>query len=397
MARKNLLAGLLDPAEPNELTAVNSPSDAPGTARPERRPAPLTPSFTGRGAVGAMSRSLERLTSEVVSARAAEDQLKSGSVAVELDPNLVDPSPAPDRLPVIDGPSEEAFVAVIRAQGQQTPILVRPHPSVSGRYQVAFGHRRLRAAAALGRPVRALVKTLTDAELVVAQGQENNARADLSFIERAAFALTLERLGHGRDVIMAALLVDKTELSRLITARRALPDFVIAAIGPAPRAGRRRWMSLADRLASPEMQARVTEIVAEEAFATLNSDQRFVRVFAAVTPVLPATAAGSCGARAGSRSGERRTPLGAHRANPDDPGSDHRRDASSRLRRLPRRAPAGALRGVRARAGARPGSVRRLTSPPSALRFVGSEAAGLAARSRGRGDLAGAVLTSIRA
>ncbi|MGT2489176.1 plasmid partitioning protein RepB [Methylobacterium oryzae CBMB20] len=285
MARKNLLAGLLDPAEPNELTAVNSPSDAPGTARPERRPAPLTPSFTGRGAVGAMSRSLERLTSEVVSARAAEDQLKSGSVAVELDPNLVDPSPAPDRLPVIDGPSEEAFVAVIRAQGQQTPILVRPHPSVSGRYQVAFGHRRLRAAAALGRPVRALVKTLTDAELVVAQGQENNARADLSFIERAAFALTLERLGHGRDVIMAALLVDKTELSRLITARRALPDFVIAAIGPAPRAGRRRWMSLADRLASPEMQARVTEIVAEEAFATLNSDQRFVRVFAAVTPV----------------------------------------------------------------------------------------------------------------
>ncbi len=186
---------------------------------------------------------------------------------------------------MIDGPGEDAFVAVIRAQGQQTPILVRPHPTVSGRYQVAFGHRRLRAAAALGRPVRALVRTLTDAELVVAQGQENNARADLSFIERAAFALTLERLGHGRDVIMAALLVDKTELSRLIAARRALPDSVIAAIGPAPKAGRRRWMSLADRLASPEMRARVDEIVAADAFATLSSDQRFVRVYAAVAPV----------------------------------------------------------------------------------------------------------------
>lgn len=285
MARKNLLAGLLDPAEPTELTAVNSSRDEPTAVRSEQSPAPLVPSFAGRGAVGAMSRSLERLTSEVVSARAAEDQLKSGSVAVELDPSLVDPSPAPDRLPVTDGPSEEAFVAVIRAQGQQTPILVRPHPTASGRYQVAFGHRRLRAAAALGRPVRALVKPLTDAELVVAQGQENNARADLSFIERAAFALTLERLGHGRDVIMAALLVDKTELSRLITARRALPDFVIAAIGPAPRAGRRRWMSLADRLANPEMQARVSEIIAADAFATLSSDQRFVRVFEAVAPV----------------------------------------------------------------------------------------------------------------
>jgi ParB family transcriptional regulator, chromosome partitioning protein len=285
MARKNLLAGLLDPADQTELTAVNSPRDDAAAGRSERGPAPAVPSFTGRGAVGAMSRSLERLTSEVVSARAAEDQLRSGSVAVDLDPGLVDPSPAPDRLPVIDGPGEDAFVAVIRAQGQQTPILVRPHPTVSGRYQVAFGHRRLRAAAALGRPVRALVRTLTDAELVVAQGQENNARADLSFIERAAFALTLERLGHGRDVIMAALLVDKTELSRLIAARRALPDSVIAAIGPAPKAGRRRWMSLADRLASPEMRARVDEIVAADAFATLSSDQRFVRVYAAVAPV----------------------------------------------------------------------------------------------------------------
>ncbi len=288
MARKNLLAGLLDPVEPappTELTAVNSSETEGSRDRSDRVPSPLVPSFAGRGAVGAMGRSLERLTSEVVSARVAEDQLKSGTVAVDLDPGLVDPSPAPDRLPVLDAPSEASFIEVIRAQGQQTPILVRPHPAVRGRYQVAFGHRRLRAAAALGRPVRALVRTLTDAELVVAQGQENNAREDLSFIERAAFALTLERLGHGRDVIMAALLVDKTELSRLIAVRRGVPDFVVAAIGPAPKAGRRRWMSLADRLASPDMQARATEIVAEDPFAALPSDLRFVRVFEAVKPV----------------------------------------------------------------------------------------------------------------
>ncbi len=287
MARKHLLAGLLDPVEPTELTAVNSPGVETAPARSEPVPAPLVPSFAGRGAVGAMSRSLERLTSDMVSARVAEDQLKSGTVTVDLDPHLVDPSPAPDRLPVLDAPQEAAFIEVIRAQGQQTPILVRPHPAVSGRYQVAFGHRRLRAAAALGRPVRALVRTLTDAELVVAQGQENNAREDLSFIERAAFALTLERHGHGRDVIMAALLVDKTELSRLIAVRRAVPDFVVAAIGPAPKAGRRRWMSLADRLASADMQARATAIVAEETFAALPSDLRFVRVFEAVKPVPP--------------------------------------------------------------------------------------------------------------
>lgn len=287
MSRKHLLADLLDPAEPSELTAVNSPAAGTTPEHLERAASSPLPSFAGRGAVGAMSRSLERLTSQVGSARVVEDQLKSGSVAIDLDPKLVDPSPAPDRLPVVDNAVEAAFIEVIRAQGQQTPIMVRPHPSITGRYQVAFGHRRLRAAAALGRPVRALVKTLTDAELVVTQGQENNARQDLSFIERAAFALTLERLGHGRDVIMAALLVDKTELSRLITVRRAVPDFVVAAVGPAPKAGRRRWMHLAELLAGPDMQARTHEIIAEETFTILSSDMRFKRIFEAVQPAPP--------------------------------------------------------------------------------------------------------------
>jgi ParB family chromosome partitioning protein len=231
-----------------------------------------------------MSRSLERLTAEAAAARSAEEQLRAGAVAVELDPALIDPSPAPDRLPVVDTRSEASFNEIIRVQGQQTPILVRPHPAVSGRYQVAFGHRRLRAAAALGRPVRALVKTLTDAELVVAQGQENNARQDLSFIERAAFAHTLERLGHGRDVIMAALVVDKTELSRLIAVRRAVPDFIVEAVGPAPKAGRRRWMSLADRLTGPDMQTLAEGIVSDVTFRTLSSDARFLRIFQAIGP-----------------------------------------------------------------------------------------------------------------
>ncbi|MFB0493677.1 ParB family chromosome partitioning protein [Methylobacterium sp. OAE515] len=285
MARKNLLAGLLDPTEQSELTAVNSEVSEASSARTAQAPSLVGHSFAGRGAVGAMSRSLERLTAEAASARTAEVQLRAGVVAVELDPALIDPSPAPDRLPVTDVQSENTFIEIIRAQGQQTPILVRPHPKDSGRYQVAFGHRRLRAAVALGRPVRAMVKPLSDAELVVAQGQENNAREDLSFIERASFALTLEGLGHTREVIMAALLVDKTELSRLLSVRRTVPDFVVAAIGPARKAGRRRWMSLADRLASPDMRAAAENMIAEDTFKFLSSDSRFLRLFEAVRPL----------------------------------------------------------------------------------------------------------------
>ncbi len=211
----------------------------------------------------------------------------AGASVVELDPRLVDPSPVPDRLPV-SAEAEVGFIAAIRDNGQQVPILVRPHPTVQGRYQVAFGHRRLRAAAELGRLVRACIKDLTDDELVVAQGQENNARQDLSFIERASFAMALEARGMKRETIMAALLVDKTELSRMIAVRRAVPDFVITAVGPAPKAGRRRWMALADRLATVESGPLVQRLLAETTFSAASSDERFVRLLAALSPTVTA-------------------------------------------------------------------------------------------------------------
>jgi ParB family chromosome partitioning protein len=284
MARKNLLAGLLDepvqqPGEPiasEELTAVNFSRGRPASAE-------TLASVGGRGAVGAMGRSLELLTAEVAAARSVEAQLLSGASIIEIDPALVDPSPVPDRMPV-DAEAQAAFVAAIRDHGQQVPILVRPHPAVDGRYQVAFGHRRLRAAVALGRPVRACVRRLTDDELVIAQGQENNARQDLTFIERASFAACLESRGVKRETIMAALLVDKTELSRLIAVRRAVPDIVVTVIGPAPKAGRRRWMALAEQVAAIDPGPLVQRLLAEATFSVASSDERFVHLRSALSP-----------------------------------------------------------------------------------------------------------------
>ena len=58
--------------------------------------------------------------------------------------------------------------------------------------------------------MRAVLRHLSDAELVVAQGKENNERRDLSFIERALFAAHLEERKFDRDTIQAALGVDKS-------------------------------------------------------------------------------------------------------------------------------------------------------------------------------------------
>ena len=275
MGRKNLLIDLID----DKLTAVNEAQA--GLAGADRKPA--QPTLGSRGAVGAMSRSLEMLSAERDAAKALSEQLAAGQAVVEINPMLIDASIVPDRMKGADD-EHAALVESIRASGQLVPILLRPHPTRSGRFQTAYGHRRVRALIELGRPVRAVVRDLSDEALVVAQGKENSERKDLSFIERATYAIALEDRGFGRDLIMTALNVDKTELSRLISVARAVPPALIEAIGPAPKTGRRRWMELVERLASHQADRRLADTMADERFASVNSDDRFALVFNALAP-----------------------------------------------------------------------------------------------------------------
>jgi ParB family chromosome partitioning protein len=221
-----------------------------------------------RGAVGAVGRSIEQLRAQSI---------------LELETSLIDPSFVADRLDV----SQEhyrALVSSIREHGQQVPILVRPHPQKEGRYQIAFGRRRLLAVIELGRKIRAIIKPLSDEELVIAQGQENSARKDLTFIEKALFAARIEQAGYARETIMAALTVDKTALSRLISAAVKIPQDIIESIGSAPSVGRDRWVDLSTQLERLGAIADARAAAAEPSFPGLSSDDRFDRVLAAVTP-----------------------------------------------------------------------------------------------------------------
>jgi ParB family chromosome partitioning protein len=167
------------------------------------------------------------------------------------------------------------FREMIREHGQTVPILVRPKAKEAGRFEVAFGHRRLRAARELGIKVRAVVRNLTDEQLVVAQGQENSGRTDLSFIERARFAARLENHKFTRETIMAALNIDKAALSRLILMATRIPQDIINAIGPAPSFGRVRWQELADLLDGELGQTKARDLISKPEFAVLDSDKRF--------------------------------------------------------------------------------------------------------------------------
>ena len=264
MARKNLLTGLTDA----KLTAVNISTD------PAAGPVKASLAFTARGAVGSVSRSIDELAARADLAKSLEARLTAGSVIVDLDPAAIDGSFVVDRMQE-EGESFRLLIEAIRANGQEFPILVRPHPREPGRYQVAFGHRRLRAAAELGRPVRASVKQLSDRDLVIAQGQENSARADLSFIERARFAHRLEAAGYDRETIMAALSVDKTTVSRMISVASRIPANIIDAVGAAPGVGRDRWIELAGLSQTPELPRAFAHLHENPEFLAAASDQRF--------------------------------------------------------------------------------------------------------------------------
>lgn len=256
MARKNLLASITE----EKLTTVNSGAPAPAQAPP----------FARHGAFGAVTRTIDDLAAR---AQDIEARLVAGEKVVDLDPGTIDSSFIADRL-TQDDDAFQSLLEAMRARGQDSPILVRPHPSAVGRYQVAFGHRRLRAAKRLGRQVRAVVKSLSDRDLVLAQGQENSARADLSFVERALFAHKLEQAGYDRETIIAALSVDKTVISRMIFVASKLPQHIVDAVGPAPSTGRDRWVEFVQNLDAIDT-AVLSDAIASAEFAAAGSDERF--------------------------------------------------------------------------------------------------------------------------
>lgn len=248
MARKDLLKSV-----------IGQPSDKPVDGGRS--------SYAMRGASKSMKVSIDSLAEN-------SKRLLEGETIVEISPDLVDASFVSDRLSGDDEAFEE-LKASISANGQDSPILVRPHPEAVNRYMVVFGHRRLRAARALGRPVRAVVKDMDDIAHVLAQGQENTARADLSFIEKALFAKNLHDLGQTKDVIQQALTIDGTLLSRMLAVATTVPEHVIAAVGPAKQIGRDRWEDFKKLMAIKANVKIADEIMDKTGFHQLDSDTKF--------------------------------------------------------------------------------------------------------------------------
>ncbi|MEO9685832.1 MAG: plasmid partitioning protein RepB [Tateyamaria sp.] len=241
MARKNLLQGLMaEGAKPAEI--------APAAKRPLK------------GAIGAVSQSIEALKARAL---------------LDLDPFLIDAGGLTDRLES-DDTEDAALLASIQDYGQQVPVLVRPHPTDPERYQIVYGRRRVLAMRDLGQPVKALLRELDDSALVMAQGQENNARRGLSFIEKANFAAQMRDAGYDRRAMCDALAIDKTVVSRMLQIVDRIGADLITTIGAAPSVGRDRWSALANKLETGDTDAvTMIDMIATKGTTTSDSNDRF--------------------------------------------------------------------------------------------------------------------------
>lgn len=252
MARKHLLTNIGAAAADRQVK--NSPSES----RAE---------YARRGASRSMMQSLDEM---------AENSMRvlEGETIISLDPDLLEASPFADRIDSNDD-DFAALVAAIAQAGQSSPILVRPHPDVAGRFIIVYGHRRARAARQLGIPVRAVVKPIEDIAHVIAQGQENTARSDLTFIEKALFARKLLGSGIDKETIKSALTIDDTLLSRMLAVAEHVPEDVLDALGAARGIGRDRWEELKKLLLLPGKAAQASNLVQSDEFAETEIGERF--------------------------------------------------------------------------------------------------------------------------
>lgn len=130
-----------------------------------------------------------------------------------------------------DEDSLQELADSIRVRGLLQPILVRPHPTQAGQYEIIAGERRWRAAQrAQLHEVPVLIKSLTDREAAEIALVENLQRRDLSPLEEAeGFRRLLDEFKHTQDELARALGKSRSHVTNTLRLL-GLPDALKAQL-----------------------------------------------------------------------------------------------------------------------------------------------------------------------
>ncbi len=160
-----------------------------------------------------LGRGLSALMSDVGEAQASAPRKAETELPIER----VHPNPDQPRRAFDDAALEE-LAQSIAEKGIIQPLIVRPHPSRDGDYEIVAGERRWRAAQrAKLHSVPAIVRTFDDTEVLEVAIIENIQRADLNPVDEAAgYRQLMDKFGHTQEQLSGALGKSRSHIANLL-------------------------------------------------------------------------------------------------------------------------------------------------------------------------------------
>ena len=243
-----------------------------------------------------LGRGLSSLLSEATTTSPAKSD---GAVAIDLI------TPNPDQPRQSFPPAEmQELTESIRRNGILQPLLLRPHPDQPGKYQIIAGERRWRAAqAAQLHEAPAVIRNLSDRDVLEIAIIENIQRADLNPIDEAAgYAQLIEKFSYTQVQLAEAMGKSRPYIAnmlRLMTLPEQVREFVASG---ALSAGHARALitaenpaALAQRVISEGLSVRQTETLAKHIAQPPSTKPRNAPTKDADTKVLEADISAALG------------------------------------------------------------------------------------------------------
>lgn len=159
----------------------------------------------------------------------------------------------------------------LKAAGLLQPITVRPAPGRNNHFELIAGERRLRAATNIGwKQIAAVVKDLTDQEILTLALVENLQRADLNPVEEAeGYDQLIKDFGYTQQTVATMVGKDRSTIANVLRVlqlpepvRQLLRENLISAGHARPLLGLANhdsMLALANEIVSKGLSAREVE------------------------------------------------------------------------------------------------------------------------------------------
>lgn len=175
-----------------------------------------------------LGRGLSSLMSDITDTESDSAMVPKAESVIPID--LISPNPDQPRRSFSDEALSE-LASSIRAKGVIQPLILRVDPTDAERYQIVAGERRWRASQIAGlHDLPAIIRELTDSEVLEVAIIENIQRADLNAIEEAeGYRQLLDRFGHTQEQLATAMGKSRSHIANLMRLL-TLPEDVRGAI-----------------------------------------------------------------------------------------------------------------------------------------------------------------------